>query len=281
MNKSSMKLENYAKVCKSIKEKHVLGRYVSSSSDTKILQNLHHLLDEVYCNLDRNVISAIITNLQQISADVLQLARKNSGFHSARSDCNLKVPRKVDKPHLYMEGPQLRIQVNDNRNYRKDLDEYEISIDKEQIYHLKSGRDDSGPCDIAIIEPEGMNPPLEPGKLYSFQVLAVNAKGLGEWSESATIRLDTGILGKPGRPVISDRDTSGVEVRVGTPQTYTNHVNEVVFQYHDVENGGQWSSANFNIPEKLRPTAEIRSLINLPPQVHYRLRTSFVNKFAK
>ena len=273
------KLERYVMECNNIKKEGNFKRFQHAwtGSNSKMLQELSVLLDRIYQNINSHALHALST---QVHGRFSSSVPRKSGVHSVRSDSGaLEVPSKVDRPEVYMKGPQLHVKVNDRINNRKDLDEYHVSINK-QWHTLK--KDNGSLYDTAIIEPEGMNPPLEPGKLYSFQVRAKNAKGLGEWSDSTDMRLDTGILSKPDKPsIVPETGTGVVKVKVRIPKTYVNHVTQVVCQHHDKENGREWISENFQIPEN--PDAEVRtfSLTKCSPYAHHHLHIIFINKFGE
>ena len=273
------KLERYVMECNNIKKEGNFKRFQHAwtGSNSKMLQELSVLLDRIYQNINSHALHALST---QVHGRFSSSVPRKSGVHSVRSDSGaLEVPSKVDRPEVYMKGPQLHVKVNDRINNRKDLDEYHVSINK-QWHTLK--KDNGSLYDTAIIEPEGMNPPLQPGKLYSFQVRAKNAKGLGEWSDSTDMRLDTGILSKPDKPSIdSDPGTGVVKVKVRIPKTYVNHVTQVVCQHHDKENGREWISENFQIPENSNAEVRTFSLTKCSPYAHHHLRIIFINKFGE
>uniref|UniRef100_A0A1X7VI34 Fibronectin type-III domain-containing protein n=1 Tax=Amphimedon queenslandica TaxID=400682 RepID=A0A1X7VI34_AMPQE len=281
IDESYSKLERYAMQCETIKKEGNVKRFVKAytKSNSENLKELCDLLKKVYRQINSHALHAIYA---QVKWNKLP---QNSGFYPASSDDSyqLELPSIVDEPHVDQEGPQLHIKVNDRRNNQEELNEYHISINHEKwFYRLKRDKRSGKLCDYATLEPERMNPPLKPGKSYSFQVRAVNAKGLGEWSESTDICLDTGILGKPDKPVVaSEPGTGDVKVKVAIPKTYTNHVTEVVCQHCDKENGGEWISEKLQIPGNPDAYVHTVTLTKCSPYAHHRLHIIFINKFGE
>uniref|UniRef100_A0A1X7VFS3 Fibronectin type-III domain-containing protein n=1 Tax=Amphimedon queenslandica TaxID=400682 RepID=A0A1X7VFS3_AMPQE len=273
---SYSKLEWYTALCMMIFKQGRIKKFIKAfnNKNSKVLKELYDNLKEVYQEINTYATLAISTQRIKFSDDQ-KIIFQNPGIYSAQSECQLQLPSKVDTPDVSIEGPQIHVKVNDSRNNGDELIEYHISINKQCILLLTEGN-------VAIIEPARVNPPLKPGESYSFQVRARNAKGLGEWSESTDICLDTGVLGKPDKPVIvSETGTDVVKVGVNIPKTYVNHVTHVLCQYHDKENGGNWISESFQIPENPDAYVHEFTLTECSPYAHHRLRVVFINKFGE
>uniref|UniRef100_A0A1X7SHB9 Fibronectin type-III domain-containing protein n=1 Tax=Amphimedon queenslandica TaxID=400682 RepID=A0A1X7SHB9_AMPQE len=286
IDENCSKLEEYAMQCEAIKKEGNLKRFVKAytKSNSRNLKELCDLLHKVYRQINSHALYAVYTQVKENPTQCNKLPQI-SEFYPAPSDDSyqLELPSKVDKPHVDQEGPQLHIKVNDRRNNREELNEYHISINHEKwFYCLKRDKKSGKLCDYATIEPKRMNPCLEPGKFYSFQVRARNAKGLGKWSDSTDIRLNTGVLTKPDQPIIvSEPGTGIVKVKANIPKTYTNHVTKVVCQYHDKENGGKWISESFKIPQNPDAHVYTVTLTECCPYAHHYLRVVFINKFGE
>ena len=233
----------------------------------KLLSELGHIRD----NLKGHSICTISDQVAALDPRVKQVSRnpKTRGKFGF-SRCTKKPPYKVDKPEVEMRGVQIHIEWKDNWNIPLDLDKYDICIDG---YPLIANKEPERK--MALIEPERLK--LVPGMLYTFTVRAVNDKGPGEWSDPTTMRLKTGRLDMPTKPnvIIS---TENVKMEVDIPRTYGRHVNKVVCQYHEYDDGGQWHSESFLTEEVEGPTSMTFVMEKCRPFTHYHFRVILVNE---
>ena len=258
--------------CDKLSKQRFFVRIKNNDENIELLKHLYSELGHIHDNLSGHGICVISEQVSALHSDVKHASLDpKAGFYFVQSSsCIKRPPCKVDKPEVEMKGAEVHIEWKDDWNSPRDLEKYEIHIDG--YPHLITSKQTERKA--AIIEPERMK--LTPGNLYTFTVHAVNDKGPGEWSDSTAMRLKTGRLGAPKKPnVISDYRSIKVEVDI--PQTYGRHVNKVVCQYHEYDNGGQWISESFLTEEVEGPTS-MTFETNCSPFIRYHLRVLLVNE---
>lgn len=240
IKKAQESLQECHETCTEIANQSLPIQVLYSGSNKTTVENLHKRLGEIH----QDLMSAVTIATYQKVSHIKRSMGSQVGAYPITD--NVSPPTAVDKPECSIKNDK-QIEVKWNKS-SSSVENYEIKVNGKKISNI--------PSNHCIIDSPIFN--RKPG-IYTLQVRAINAGGVGEWSDEAILAYKIGPPNQPQKPKITpDRDNVKVYFVIpGIDESNGVAVNKVIIRYNLKSTPDDWHNKTLTVNETLPYTLGI------------------------
>lgn len=246
-------LEICHQTCTQIADQTYATQVLYSGSNKTTVENLQKRLGEIHQDLTGAITFATYQKVPHTAPMGFQ-----AGAYPVTD--NVNPPTAVDKPECSIKNDkQMVVKWNESSS---SVQYYEIKLNGKKIISVPNSNNQ------CIIESPIFN--RKPG-IYTLQVRAINAGGVGEWSDQTTLEYKTEPPNKPAKPKI-EPGLDNVQVHVAIPGIDESNgaaVNKIIIRYSLKSTPNDWHDHDFFIVNKTLPCTKKFKISGLKPYTCY------------